>query len=118
MSRFVRGCEALPPRAVFQHWQYLQALVSMWWNGRHACLRCMWRELWGFKSPRRHFVFRAFIRRLYFSIYSISMDSNHNDITKGFVYHFLVSLLHSLKAFQRFYSMFLNQQKMTPYSFT
>lgn len=25
MSRFVRGCEALPPRAVFQHWQYLQA---------------------------------------------------------------------------------------------
>ena len=26
----------------------------MWWNGRHACLRCMWRELWGFKSPRRH----------------------------------------------------------------
>ena len=25
----------------------------MWWNGRHACLRCMWRELWGFKSPRR-----------------------------------------------------------------
>ena len=27
---------------------------SMWWNGRHACLRCMWRELWGFKSPRRH----------------------------------------------------------------
>ena len=28
----------------------------MWWNGRHACLRCMWRELWGFKSPRRHFL--------------------------------------------------------------
>ena len=27
--------------------------MSMWWNGRHACLRCMWRELWGFKSPRR-----------------------------------------------------------------
>lgn len=26
----------------------------MWWNGRHACLRDMWRELWGFKSPRRH----------------------------------------------------------------
>ena len=26
-----------------------------WWNGRHACLRCMWRELWEFESPRQHF---------------------------------------------------------------
>ena len=28
--------------------------MSTWWNGRHAGLRSLWRDPWGFKSPRRH----------------------------------------------------------------
>lgn len=30
----------------------------MWRNGRRACLRCMWRDPWGFKSPHRQLFFK------------------------------------------------------------
>ena len=28
--------------------------VLGWWNGRHACLRGMWGNPWGFESPPEH----------------------------------------------------------------
>lgn len=33
--------------------------MPKWWNGRHACLRRMWRELYGFKSRLRQ-IYQSF----------------------------------------------------------
>ena len=62
--RFIRGAALTKmikyhpsrglPKAISSASTVFGKYQSMWWNGRHACLRCMWRELWGFKSPRRH----------------------------------------------------------------
>ena len=32
--------------------------MPKWWNGRHARLRGVWGDPWGFKSPLRHSIFR------------------------------------------------------------